>query len=61
MNGVEFARRARPTAHRERTPIVMLSASEVSAEARAAGVDLFLRKPQDVGLIASAVKALVKR
>ncbi len=61
MNGVELARRARATPHRERTPIVMLSASEVRAEARAAGANLFLRKPQDVGMIARAVKALVRR
>ena len=61
MNGVELARRARLTPHRARTPIVMLSASEVGAEAREAGVDLFLRKPQDMGLIASAVESLVGR
>jgi DNA-binding response OmpR family regulator len=61
VNGVELARRARMTAHRRRTPIVMLSANEVGAEAREAGVDLFLRKPQDVGLIVRAVKALVRR
>ena len=61
MNGVELARRARATLHRKRTPIVMLSASEVGAEAREAGADLFLRKPQDVGLIVRAVEALVRR
>jgi DNA-binding response OmpR family regulator len=61
VNGVELARRARATAHRGRTPIIMLSASDVGAEAREAGVDLFLRKPQDVGLIAGAVEALVGR
>ena len=61
VNGVELARRARATARRRRTPIIMLSASEVGEEARAAGVDLFLRKPQDVGLIAGAVESLVGR
>ena len=58
MNSVELARRARATAHRRRTPIVMLSASEVRAEARAAGADLFLRKPQDVGMIARAGRSI---
>ena len=61
MNGVELARRVRATAHRRRTPIVMLSASEVGAEAREAGADLFLRKPQDVGLIVRAIETLVRR
>ena len=61
MGGVELARRARQTAHRRRTPIVMLSASEADAEAREAGADLFLRKPQDVGLIVRAVERLVGR
>lgn len=61
IGGVELARCTRQTAHRTQTPIVMLSASEVGAEARAAGVDLFLRKPQDVVMIARAVKTLIRR
>jgi len=61
VNGEELARRARQTAHRRRTPIVMLSASEVRREAREAGADLFLRKPQDMGLLVRAVEALVGR
>src|SRR5215207_2199770 len=40
MGGVELARRARATPHRGRTPIVMLSANEVGAEARKAGANL---------------------
>ena len=61
VSGIELARRARGLAHRQQTPIVMLSASEVGTEAREAGADLFLRKPQDVGMIGRAVKALVRR
>jgi DNA-binding response OmpR family regulator len=32
VNGIELTRRARALAHRQRTPIIMLSASDVEAE-----------------------------
>lgn len=56
VDGVELARVARTTHHRRRTPIIMLTASPVEREAREAGVDLFLRKPEDVGRLLDAVK-----
>lgn len=61
VDGITLTRRARSLTHRRNTPIVMLSASEASAEARVAGADVFLRKPQDVGLIVGTVKELIKR
>lgn len=61
VNGVELVRYARQLPHREHTPIVMLSASEIEEEARAAGVDAFLRKPDDVGLVVATIKELVRR
>ena len=61
VNGVELVRYARQLPHRERTPIIVLSASEAAAEAREAGADIFLRKPQDVGLLVATVKELVRR
>jgi CheY-like chemotaxis protein len=61
VNGLELVRYARRLPHRERTPIIVLSASEAEAEARDAGADVFLRKPQDVGMIVGTVKELVKR
>jgi DNA-binding response OmpR family regulator len=61
VNGLELVRYARRLPHRRRTPIIMLSASEVAAEAREAGADLFLRKPQDVGMLVRAVEVLVGR
>jgi DNA-binding response OmpR family regulator len=61
VNGLELVRYARRLSHRQRTPIIVLSASEASTEARDAGADVFLRKPQDVGMIVETVKALVKR
>jgi len=61
INGLELVRYARRLPHRQRTPIIVLSASEASAEAREAGADVFLRKPQDVGLLIETVNKLVKR
>lgn len=48
MTGVELTRRARRLRGHSRTPVIMLTASEVEREARVAGVDVFLRKPEGV-------------
>jgi CheY-like chemotaxis protein len=61
VRGVEIARRARELPRRRRTPILMLSASECEREARAAGVDAFLRKPQDVMRLAETIRRLLAR
>ena len=60
-SGLELARRARELPHRRHTPIIVISASEVEREARSAGADAFLRKPQDVGLIVGTVEGLIRR
>lgn len=61
VDGIELTRRARSIAHRRGTPVVIVSASEVRTEALAAGADVFLRKPQQVGLLVETVKKLVRR
>lgn len=61
VDGTELTRRARSLAHRRGTPVVIVSASEVRAEALAAGADVFLRKPQQVGLLVETAKRLVRR
>ena len=61
ISGLELVRRARELAHRGRTPIIMLSASDVEPEAWRAGVDAFLRKPGDVGRLAEMVTRLLSR
>jgi CheY-like chemotaxis protein len=47
-DGVELARAARALEHRRGTPIIMFTASSVDREAYSAGVDQFLRKPEDI-------------
>jgi CheY-like chemotaxis protein len=61
VDGIELTRRARSLAHRRSTPVVIVSASEVRTEALTAGADVFLRKPQDVGLLVGTIKGLVRR
>jgi CheY-like chemotaxis protein len=61
VNGLELVRYARGLQHRQRTPVIVLSASEAATEALSAGADVFLRKPQDVGLIVGTVRELIKR
>lgn len=56
VDGVELARAVRRMRHRRGTPIIMFSASHVEARARAAGVDLFLRKPEDIDRLADSVR-----
>jgi CheY-like chemotaxis protein len=59
VNGLELIRDARSMVHRQDLRIIMLSGRLNEAEAREAGVDTFLRKPQDIGSIAETVNRLV--
>ena len=60
-NGLELARRARALPHRRRTPIIMLSASDVERDALRAGVNSFLRKPRDIGRLSATVMRLLTK
>lgn len=60
LNGLELVKRARTLAHRAHTPIAVISATPVEAEAKDAGANVFLRKPQDIGSIANTVKRFLR-
>jgi CheY-like chemotaxis protein len=60
-DGLELARRARQLPHRRRTPIIMLSASNVEQDALRAGVNAFLRKPQDIKRLSATVTRLLTK
>jgi CheY-like chemotaxis protein len=60
-NGIELIRQTRGLAHRQQTPIIMLSGDNVELEARRAGANAILRKPEDVALIAETVARLLAR
>jgi CheY-like chemotaxis protein len=60
-NGIELIRRTRALAHRQQTPIIMLSGDDIASEARRAGANAFMRKPDDVNLVAETVARLLAR
>jgi CheY-like chemotaxis protein len=61
LNGVELIRQTRMLAHRQQTPIIMLSVSDYETEARRAGANAFLSKPNDVLAIAETIARLLAR
>jgi CheY-like chemotaxis protein len=58
MNGLELVRRARTLAHRRRTPIIMLSATDITLAASRAGVNVFLKKPDEIDALIKTVRRL---
>jgi CheY-like chemotaxis protein len=62
LDGVELIRRTRALAHRQQTPIIMLSGNDdVEMPARRAGANAFLRKPADMPHLAETVARLLTR
>jgi len=59
FSGLELVKRARRLAHRARTPIAVISGTPVEADAKDAGANVFLRKPQDIGSIANTIRRFV--
>jgi CheY-like chemotaxis protein len=59
-SGLELTRYARSLPHYRKTPIIMVSASDCSAEARGAGVNLFLSKPDDIHSLVESVRRLTE-
>lgn len=58
MSGLELARRARSLSHRRQTPIIMLSASDAALQASHAGVNAFLKKPDEIDALIKTVRRL---
>jgi len=59
LSGIELAQRARELPHRKKTPIIILSATDCASEARSAGADKFLKKPDDFNSLVSAITHLL--
>jgi CheY-like chemotaxis protein len=59
VNGLELVQQARSMVHRQDLRIIMMSGTANELEAREAGADAFLRKPQDIGSIVENVNRLV--
>jgi CheY-like chemotaxis protein len=60
LSGLDLVKRTRKMTHRRRTPIVMLSGNDCETEAWRAGVDAFLKKPDQVGDVPSTISRLLK-
>jgi CheY-like chemotaxis protein len=58
VSGMELTRHARRLARHGRTPIIILSAGAHEAEARHAGANLFLSKPEGITGLVDAVRRL---
>jgi CheY-like chemotaxis protein len=61
LSGLDLVQRARKITHRRRTPIVMLSSRDCEKEAWAAGVDAFLRKPEQISQLPSTIARLLQK
>jgi CheY-like chemotaxis protein len=59
VSGLELVRRARQLKTRRRTPIIMLSASDIETGAWRAGVNAFLGKPDGMRELVSVVRRLL--
>jgi CheY-like chemotaxis protein len=59
VSGLELVRRARQLKTRRRTPIIMLSASDIETGAWRAGVNAFLGKPNGMRELVSVVRRLL--
>lgn len=60
LSGLDLVKRARKMTHRRRTPIVMLSGTDCETDAWRAGVDAFLKKPEQINEVPSTVTRLLK-
>jgi CheY-like chemotaxis protein len=61
VDGLEVVRHARQLAHRAGMPVVMFSGSDCGKAAYKAGVNVFLRKPEDIGRLVETIRGLVQR
>ena|SRR5437868_910483 len=59
LDGFQLIRHARTLAHRQHTPIIVLSACECSNEARRVGADIFLQKPEGINRLVSTITRLL--
>jgi len=60
VNGLELVGYIRRLPHRKTIPVIMLSASDARKEAYQVGVDVYLKKPEDVGVLVRFVNQLIR-
>jgi len=60
LSGLDLVKRVRKMTHRRRLPIVMLSGNDCETDAWRAGVDAFLKKPDQVNELPSTISRLLR-
>ncbi|HJR07409.1 MAG TPA: response regulator [Pyrinomonadaceae bacterium] len=58
-DGLETIRLARSLPHRKQTPIILISIKDLTEEAREAGADAFLRKPNNLIELMDTIRRLL--
>jgi CheY-like chemotaxis protein len=59
FSGLKLTERARRQPHRRETPIILISLEDIAEEAREAGADAFLRKPNNLVELVDTIKRLL--
>ena len=59
LSGLKLVERARRQPHRKKTPIILISLEEVAEDARRAGADAFLRKPNNLIELVETIRRLL--
>jgi DNA-binding response OmpR family regulator len=59
LSGLKLTERARRQPHRRETPIILISLEDLADEARRAGADAFLRKPNNLIELVETIRGLL--
>jgi len=59
LSGLKLTERARRQPHRKETPIILISLEDIADEARRAGADAFLRKPNNLIELVDTIRRLL--
>ena len=59
LSGLKLTERARRRQHRKDTPIVLISLEDIADEAKRAGADAFLRKPNNLIELVDTIRLLL--
>jgi CheY-like chemotaxis protein len=59
LSGLALTERARRQPHRRKTPVVLISLEDIKDEAKRAGADAFLRKPNNLIELVETIRRLL--
>ena len=59
FSGIALTERARRQTHRRKTPVILISLEDIAEEAKSAGADAFLRKPNNLIELVETIRRLL--